>query len=199
MSAASPALKKIRKSRRADASELERNVAQYLFDLECNSKNLKSHLSGLHINSVKNLEVSATKTAAVVFYPLRFIRKLHKIQKQLVTELEKKLSGRHVVLVAQRKIQRTVKGGKGMQRSRTMKAVHESYLDDIVFPSDICGKRIRQKVDGSKKLKVFLDSRDKDRVDSKLDTFAAAYQKLTGHEVSFGYITNTKLQQVTAL
>eukprot|EP00756_Hemistasia_phaeocysticola_P014237 Hpha_TRINITY_DN15329_c7_g4::TRINITY_DN15329_c7_g4_i1::g.89480::m.89480/K02993/RP-S7e, RPS7; small subunit ribosomal protein S7e len=198
MSAVAPALKKIRKSRRTDASEVERTVAQHLFDLEVNSKNLKTHLSGLHINAVKQLEVSATKNALLVYFPMRFIRKFHKIQKQLITELEKKLQ-RNVILIAQRKIMRTPKGSKGMQRSRTMKAVHESLLDDIVYPMDICGKRIRQKVDGSKNLKVYLDSRDKDKVDGKLDTFRAAYQKLTGHDVAFGYITNTKLQQVQAL
>eukprot|EP01062_Namystynia_karyoxenos_P053365 TRINITY_DN431_c0_g1_i1.p2 TRINITY_DN431_c0_g1~~TRINITY_DN431_c0_g1_i1.p2 ORF type:complete len:221 (+),score=134.16 TRINITY_DN431_c0_g1_i1:72-665(+) len=195
MSAVAPALKKLRKSRRGDANDLERNIAQLLFDLEVNNKNLKSHLTGLHINSVRPLEVTATKTAYVVFFPLRYIRRFHKIQKQLVSELEKKLQGKQVLLIAQRKIARQM-GSKKVQRSRTMKAVHESILEDILYPADVCGKRIRQKVDGSKHLKVFLDSRDKDKIDHRLDTFRIAYNKLTGREVSFGYMTNMQMQQV---
>jgi hypothetical protein len=35
--------------------------------------------------------------------------------------------------------------------------VHASTLDDLVFPSEITGKRTRQNVDGSKVMKVFLD------------------------------------------
>eukprot|EP01065_Artemidia_motanka_P018986 TRINITY_DN223_c0_g1_i1.p2 TRINITY_DN223_c0_g1~~TRINITY_DN223_c0_g1_i1.p2 ORF type:complete len:200 (+),score=102.23 TRINITY_DN223_c0_g1_i1:64-663(+) len=199
MSAVSPALKKLRKSRRGDANEVERSIAQHLFDLEVNNKSLKSSLSGLHINSVKALEVSATKTAYVIFFPLRFIRKFHKIQKQLVQELEKKLQGKNVLLVAQRKIARRPKGGgKKIQRSRTMQAVHESYLADICYPADICGRRVRQRVDGSKHLKVYLDTRDKDKVDARLDTFKSAYSQLTGREVNFGYMSNIQMQQVAA-
>merc|ERR1712080_334853 len=103
-----------------------------------------------------------------------------------------KLQGKNVLFVGQRKIQRQ-RGAQKLQRSRTMKSVHESILDDIVYPSDIFGKRIRQKVDGSKHLKVFLDARDKDRVESKLDAFRTAYNKLTGREVQFGFMSNTQM------
>eukprot|EP01065_Artemidia_motanka_P037851 TRINITY_DN46757_c0_g1_i1.p2 TRINITY_DN46757_c0_g1~~TRINITY_DN46757_c0_g1_i1.p2 ORF type:complete len:198 (+),score=84.43 TRINITY_DN46757_c0_g1_i1:73-666(+) len=194
----SPALKKLRKSRRSTATELERSVAQMLFDLEVNNRSMKSTLSTLHINSAKTLEVSATKSACVISYPLRFIRKVHKIQKPLVQELEKKMTGKQVLLVASRKIARKSAGSKKVQRSRTMTAVHEAYLGDIVYPSDVCGRRVRQRVDGSKHLKVYLDARDKDRVDGRLDTFKAAYNTLTGRDVSFGYISNVQMQQVAA-
>eukprot|EP01064_Diplonema_japonicum_P034377 TRINITY_DN70_c1_g2_i1.p2 TRINITY_DN70_c1_g2~~TRINITY_DN70_c1_g2_i1.p2 ORF type:complete len:198 (+),score=73.82 TRINITY_DN70_c1_g2_i1:58-651(+) len=194
-----PAMKKIRKSHRAEATELETQVAQVLFDLENDSKNLKNALTGFAINSVKEIEVTATKTAAVVFFPLRFIRKIHKVQKQLVVEIEKKLSGKNVIFVAQRKIQ-TIAGSSSapIQRSRTMKAVHEAILDDICFPSEIVGKRIRQLTDGSKHLKVFLDNRDRNSCGHKIDTFVAAYNKLTGRNVAFGFMSNHQLQQVVA-
>eukprot|EP01059_Diplonema_ambulator_P010573 TRINITY_DN20585_c0_g3_i1.p1 TRINITY_DN20585_c0_g3~~TRINITY_DN20585_c0_g3_i1.p1 ORF type:complete len:197 (+),score=90.47 TRINITY_DN20585_c0_g3_i1:55-645(+) len=194
----SPFMKKIRKSHRAEATELEIQVAQVLFDLENDSKNLKNALTGFSINSVKEIEVTATKTAVIVFFPLRFIRKIHKVQKTIVAELEKKLSGKNVIFVAQRKIQTQASGANAVQRSRTMKAVHEAILDDICFPSEIVGKRIRQLTDGSKHLKVYLDNRDRTTCASKIDTFVAAYNKLTGRNVSFGFMSNHQLQQVVA-
>ena len=39
-------------------------------------------------------------------------------------------------------------------RSRTLTAVHEEILNDLVYPQEITGKRTRVKLDGSKLLKV---------------------------------------------
>ena len=39
-------------------------------------------------------------------------------------------------------------------RSRTLTTVHENILEDLVFPSDIVGKRIRFRGDGKKLIKV---------------------------------------------
>ena len=39
--------------------------------------------------------------------------------------------------------------------SRTLTAVHDSILDDLVYPSEIVGKRIRIKLDGSRLTKVY--------------------------------------------
>lgn len=80
--------------------------------------------------------------------------------RRLTRELEKKFSDRHVVFVAQRRMlrkpTRTSRVKQKRPRSRTLTNVHEKILEDLVFPTEIVGKRTRVAVDGSKLLKVWV-------------------------------------------
>ncbi|KAJ2432709.1 ribosomal protein S7A, partial [Coemansia sp. RSA 2522] len=51
----------------------------------------------------------------------------------------------------------------------------------------IVGKRTRVKVDGSRTIKVYLDSKDATSLEYKLDTFSAVYKRLTGKDVVFEF------------
>lgn len=55
------------------------------------------------------------------------------------SQLEKKFSDRHVVFIAQRRMMRKpTRGSRQKQqrpRSRTLKAVHDAILEDLVFPT----------------------------------------------------------------
>merc|ERR1712056_35132 len=106
------------------------------------------------------------KKAIVVYFPFRVWKNVQKIQGRLIRELEKKFTKRHVVFVANRTIldkNFRRRGLKVRPRSRTLTAVHDSILEDVVGPTEIVGRRMRISVDGSKLLKVFLDPKDKDK------------------------------------
>lgn len=132
---------------------------------------------------------------------------------RLTRELEKKFSDRHVVFVAQRRMlrkpTRTSRVKQKRPRSRTLTNVHERILEDLVFPTEIVGKRTRVAVDGSKLLKVcvypigpgipasvvtdaptchsLLDSKDATSLEYKLDSFSSVYRRLTGKDVVFEF------------
>lgn len=100
-------------------------------------------------------------------------------------------SDHHVVIVAQRTIlgkawKRTKNHGP-LPRSRTITNVHEAILEDLVFPTEIVGKRTRYGTDGSKLLKVYLDPSEQTVVETKLETFSVLYKKLTQRDVSFQF------------
>ncbi|KAL9009598.1 MAG: hypothetical protein Q9173_005387 [Seirophora scorigena] len=113
----------------------------------------------------------------------------------LTRELEKKFSDRHVLILASRRIlprpkrsarSRTSQTQK-RPRSRTLTAVHDAILHDVVYPVEIVGKRTRTREDGSKVLKVILDEKERGGVDWRLDTYAEVYRKLTGKGVGFEF------------
>ncbi|XP_047311179.1 40S ribosomal protein S7-like [Impatiens glandulifera] len=186
-------MKKIHKDKGADPSEFEESVAQALFDLENTNNELKSDLKDLFINSALQVDMSGSRKAVVIHVPYRLRKAFRKIHLRLVRELEKKFSGKDVVFVATRRITRPPKKGSAAQRprSRTLTSVHEAILEDLVYPAEIIGKRTRYRVDGSKILKVYLDTKSRNDTEYKLETFSGVYRKLSGKEVVFEYPVTT--------
>ncbi|EEB06974.1 40S ribosomal protein S7 [Schizosaccharomyces japonicus yFS275] len=185
------ALNKIVKRSSSKPSETDLLVAQCLYDLETSSKDLAKELRPLQFTSAREVEVGSGKKAIVVFVPQPLLKAFHKVQARLTRELEKKFAERHVIFIAQRRIlpkpSRHSRVTQKRPRSRTLTAVHDSILEDIVFPTVIVGKRTRQTTDGKKTIKVFLDNKDANTVDYKLGSFTAIYHKLTGKNVSFEF------------
>ncbi|PKI43855.1 hypothetical protein CRG98_035689 [Punica granatum] len=170
--------KKIHKDKDAEPSEFEESVAQALFDLENTNQELKSDLKDLYINSATQVDVSGNRKAVVIHVPYRLRKAYRKIHVRL-----------DVVVIATRRILRPPKKGSAVQRprSRTLTSVHEAMLEDVVLPSEIVGKRVRYRLDGSKIMKVFLDPKERNSTEYKLESFSAVYRKLAGKDVVFEY------------
>ncbi|KAK8576663.1 hypothetical protein V6N13_032582 [Hibiscus sabdariffa] len=181
--------KKIHKDKDAEPTEFEESVAQAFFDLENTNQDLKSDLKDLYINSAVQIDVSGSRKAVVIHVPYRLRKAFRKVHVKLVRELEKKFSGKDVILLATRRILRPPKKGSAVQRprSRTLTAVHEAMLEDVVLPAEIVGKRIRYRIDGSKIMKVLLDPKERNNTEYKLETFSAVYRKLAGKDVVFEF------------
>jgi len=171
--------------------ETETSVAQALIDLENNVPELKAELRVLQISAAREVDVRGGKKAIVVFVPVPQLKAFRKVQQRLTRELEKKFSDRHVVFVAQRRMlrkpTRTSRVKQKRPRSRTLTNVHEKILEDLVYPTEIVGKRTRVAVDGSRLLKVLLDSKDATSLEYKLDSFSSVYRRLTGKDVVFEF------------
>merc|ERR1712137_423871 len=95
---------KIKKAGGAEPDDFEASVAQELLNLEMTSTELKASLRDLYITAAKEVDCGHGRKAIVMYVPYKLQRSFQKIQARLVRELEKKFSGRHVIIVAQRNI-----------------------------------------------------------------------------------------------
>jgi small subunit ribosomal protein S7e len=184
--------KKIRKEKGAAPDDFEKTVGQAFDELEKSSSEIKAELRELFLTSAREVDCGGGKTAVVIFVPYRLLTKFHKVQTRLVRELEKKFSGKPVIVIAQRKIiPRERKNGRlapqKRPRSRTLTAVHDAILEDMVYPTEIVGRRTRYKVDGTRLMKIYLDPKDQTNAEYKTDTFAHVYKNLTGKDVVFEF------------
>nr|CAB3265770.1 40S ribosomal protein S7 [Phallusia mammillata] len=111
----------------------------------------------------------------------------------LFVSWRKKFSGKHIVFIAQRRIlpkptrKTRIKNKQKRPRSRTLTAVHDNILEDLVFPAEIVGKRTRVKLDCSRIIKIHLDKAQQNNVGHKTDTYSAVYKKLTVKTLSSSF------------
>ncbi|XP_077283428.1 ribosomal protein S7 [Arctopsyche grandis] len=182
---------KIIKAGGVEPTPFETSISQALVELENNSE-LKTHLRELYITRVKEIDFG-NKKSIIIYVPMPKLKAFQKVQMRLVRELEKKFSGKHVVFVGDRKIlskpTRKARNGYKQKRphSRTLTSVYDSILEDLVFPAEIVGKRVRIRLDGSRFIKVHLDKIQQTTIEHKVDTFQSVYKKLTGREVNFEF------------
>lgn len=176
----------------SEPTDLELKIASALAELETTS-DLKADIRAFQFKSAREIPTGQGKLAIVVFVPVPQLALIHKSQQKqqrLIRELEKKFADRHIIFLGERRILPKAgrKGAKQNQkrpRSRTLSAVHEAILEDLVYPTDIIGKRCRYQVGGNKLHKVYLDPKEFTSVDYKVDSFQAVYSKLTGKQVTF--------------
>ena len=181
-------MSKVVKQKGSSATALENNVAKVIAEIQI--AEVAEEVKNLAITAVKEVVISKNKKAFVVFVPFRQHKKFQKIQKRLIVEVEKKFPNTHVLIVAQRTIVSENMArwtNQKLPHSRTLAAVQEAILNDVVSPSKIVGKRIRFKTDGSQVLKVFVDKKDTKEIEEKLATFTAVYKRLTQRAVEFSF------------
>lgn len=193
MSAA--AAKFVQKEGDAKLSSVEAEVASCLAELaESPACTIQADVAAMKIAAAMELPVSGDRKVIAVAFPYRvFMNNVRKNQARLISELEKKLR-RHVVVYPRRRIltRKNLKsyGLKVLPRTRTLTAVHDALLEDIVGPTEVVGKRMRVRIDGSKIYKVFLDPKEKnnkENIEEKLDSFAEVYKKLTNKTAVFSF------------
>merc|ERR1712000_159695 len=128
------------KIKKENPDALEESVAQALYELQLNSEKLAQYLREVEICSAKEIDVGGGRRAILVFVPVPQMPQYQKMIKErsLIEELEKKFSSKQVIIIAERRIIRKETRNKPQLKqkrpySRTLTAVHDAILEDLVF------------------------------------------------------------------
>ena len=179
---------KIVKKDKAKPSEIEEEVAKALFEFEVNCTfETKEYAKKILI--MKAEMVDANPKYLLIRVPYKSLEPLRKVQKELIENLEKKFSA-PIIIVGWRTIISKVVKAKGKQRrplSKTLTAVNQSLMDDVVYPNVIAGKRIRFTKEGTEIYKIIFSDRLKDQLKDRLAVMSSAYKKLTQKNLQFEF------------
>jgi small subunit ribosomal protein S7e len=171
-------------------TKLEEQVAQFLLEFERSHEN-KSEVKDLYLDSVKEFDLTTKKNKKIILVVIPYIchKLFARIQRKFITELEKKLKV-SVLMMTKRSIESAwIKKHRSQMRprNRTLVAVQEAILDDLIAPGNIIGKRTRVRIDGTKFMKVTVDANDKDFLEDKIDAIAQLYKQLTHKDIHFEF------------
>jgi len=121
--------------------------------------------------------------------PYRSITAFHKVADKVVSHLEQKFNWPVIVVATRNIISKRAIRHKTQKRprSRTLTAVHNAILEDIVYPATITGRNTRVTLDGKKHIKLYLDPLDREKVEAKIDAMASIYRKITTHKISIDF------------
>eukprot|EP01100_Stratorugosa_tubuloviscum_P005786 TRINITY_DN255_c2_g1_i2.p1 TRINITY_DN255_c2_g1~~TRINITY_DN255_c2_g1_i2.p1 ORF type:complete len:198 (-),score=75.47 TRINITY_DN255_c2_g1_i2:145-738(-) len=190
--------RKIFKRDRSAPTKLEQSIIKALIELETSESSLEAHqrneLLQLYFFGAKEIDCGG-KRVIVITIPFRLLTNFRKIQNKLSHELEKKLGGKQVIILPERRMmsklrQRSAKARYTRPNDRTLTAIHDAILHDIVYPTEITGKRIRVRLNGRRLFKIYLDKKDQHEVKHKIKGFSYLYKKLTGKSAQFLFPTH---------
>jgi small subunit ribosomal protein S7e len=173
-----------RVQKKKDPTALETEVEGVIKELEGGADEaLKKLLAPLKIVDAKSLDASGLKVA-IVTVPYKQITAYQRLEGTIIPALEKKLQQVVFVVAKRRAFPKTPRKGQPFRAirptGRTLKAVNEALLNDVVFPTTIVAKRTHYDLQGKPTTHVFLDVLDRTRAEDRLTAFAISYKSLTG-------------------
>ncbi|OAF69866.1 40S ribosomal protein S7 [Intoshia linei] len=187
-------IRRLIKSLDEKSTPLEAKVQDAFLEIDKIS-DLRTKLAELYFIKAQEFNVDG-KFVIVIVVPFRQCESYRKLNLRLVTEFEKRLNGKTVIILTDRKMLNKPKRGKKMTekqkrpRSRTLTSVYENMLEDIVYPARIVGKRIRISTDCSKLYKIHLDEGKRSYSEPRAWAYKHVYQCLTGRkmEIQFPHV-----------
>ena len=172
--------------------QLVSEVNKIIKDYANSNSELRDLLNQLTIRKVREFAVTennkTVEKALLVYLPFAFHQKQPQAVVRLMSEIRKKKSVQ-VFMTAQRTMVHPRGGYKQkIPRSRTLTAVYESLLDDLISPADILGKRIRHRLGGAQIWKIQLNVDNKGFLQPRLAAITQIYRAITRRELSFEFV-----------
>lgn len=174
-------------SKKQAVSEITKNVISFLDKLKTEDKEHKAELEKIKVETVNEVEMKDEgKKCYLIQLSCEDEKLLKKAHQTLVKKLEDNLNNHVVIIPSVKRINGKLYEkyiSKTVPRKRTLTAVFDKYLDDVLYPATIIGKRIRYPSGSIRQFKVKVDPLDKELVENKLSAITACYKALTNREL----------------
>ena len=181
---------KLSNKNRATVNEITKNLTTVLTRIQETDQSIKKDLENLKIENANEISVGADKRCYLVQVNEAAVKNLHNVHSDIVKKLEEHFSTPVVIVPYRKKINgklfRRFRGNK-VPRDKTLSAVYDSYLEDLLYPATIVGKRVRYPNGKSRLYKVFVDPIDKDAIEYKVNAIVACYKGLTNRDLTIEF------------
>jgi small subunit ribosomal protein S7e len=181
---------KLSNKNRATVNEITKNLTTVLTRIQENDQSIKKDLENLKIENANEISIGSDKRCYLVQVNEASVKSLHNVHTDIVKKLEEHFSTPVVIVPFRKKINgklfRKFRGSK-VPRDKTLSAVYDAYLEDLVYPATIVGKRVRYPNGKSRVYKVFVDPIDKDTIEYKVNAIVACYKGLTNRDLTIEF------------
>ncbi len=177
-------------SKKSKVPEIQKNVSNALDKIKDSEKEHKSNLEQIQIEHANEVDMNDDKKCCLIQVSSPNMTGFKKVHSLLTKKLEEELSIPVIVIPSKKRVngkEYRAYVSKKVPRDRTLTAVFDGYLDDILFPATIVGKRIRYPAGKTRTYKVLVDPLDKEIVEYKLPALVACYKALTNRKLEIEF------------
>ena len=177
-------------SKKGAISEIQKNVSNALEKIKDTEKEHKAELETIKIEYANEVKMEDDQKCFLVQISTQNLAGFKKVHSLLTKKLEEHLSSPVIIIPSRKRVNgneyRTFVSKK-VPRDRTLTAVFDAYLDDILYPATIVGKRIRYPVGKTRTFKVLVDPLDKETIEYKLPAMTSCYRALTNRKLEIEF------------
>lgn len=181
---------KLGNKNRQTVNEITKTLTNVISRIQENDSALKKGLEDVKIENANEIAVGGDKRCYLIQVNESSVKNLQNVHSNLVQKLEDHFSTPVVIVPFRKKINgklfRKFRGTK-VPRDKTLTAVHDAYLEDLVYPATIVGKRVRYPKGKGRLFKIFVDNLDKETIEYKTNAIAACYKALTNRDLQIEF------------
>ena len=147
-------------------------------------------IQSIKIDNAAEVPTSDNKRCFLVQVSEDSTTTLKKVHQELVKKLESRFSNPVVIVPNRKRINgnlfRKYRGTK-VPRNQTLTHVYDTFLQDVLYPAEIVGKRIRFPKFKGRVFKVQVDKLDREAIEYKMNAIIASYKALTNRELQIEF------------
>jgi small subunit ribosomal protein S7e len=134
-------------------------------------------------------EAGESQKVLLIYVPYSSLADVHKNLVKLIVEIEKKKSILTFIIAKRTIISKRVKVHASLTRprNRTLTAVHDSILEDLIYPANVTGRRIRYHGTKNPTYRIFINEEAEKFLDQRIGAIKLLYKALTNRNTDIQF------------